>query len=143
MFMSQYNHTIDAKGRLIIPSKYRDVLGESFVVTKGLDGCLLVYGNEEWKAFEDKLQNLLLAQREARQFVRFFLAGACEVEVDKQGRILLPNVLREFAKLEKDVVLVGAGKKVEIWSKEEYERATEDLDMDTISEHMAELGYGI
>ena len=99
MFMSQYNHTIDAKGRLIIPSKYRDVLGDNFVMTKGLDGCLLVYDNTEWANFEEKLKDLPLAQKEARQFVRFFLAGACKAEVDKQGRFLVPGVLREFAEI--------------------------------------------
>ena len=127
MFMGEYNHTIDAKGRLIIPSKFREILGDAFVVTKGLDGCLFVYDNEEWKRFEEKLRSLPITNKEARQFVRFFLAGATEAEVDKQGRILIPNVLREFAEITKDVVLVGVGSRIEIWSRE----------------HMAELGLGI
>ncbi len=113
MFMGEYNHTIDAKGRLIIPSKFREILGDVFVVTKGLDGCLFVYDNEEWKRFEEKLRSLPITNKEARQFVRFFLAGATEAEVDKQGRILIPNVLREFAELTKDVVLVGVGSRIE------------------------------
>ena len=118
MFMGEYNHTIDAKGRVIVPSKFRETLGDEFVVTKGLDGCLFVYDNNEWTAFEEKLKSLPITNKEARQFVRFFLAGAASVEVDKQGRILLPAVLRDFAGITKDAVLVGVGNRVEIWSKE-------------------------
>ncbi|MCX4323356.1 MAG: division/cell wall cluster transcriptional repressor MraZ [Lachnospiraceae bacterium] len=143
MFMGEYNHTIDAKGRLIIPSKFREILGDAFVVTKGLDGCLFVYDNEEWKRFEEKLRSLPITNKEARQFVRFFLAGATEAEVDKQGRILIPNVLREFAELTKDVVLVGVGSRIEIWGRERFEDAAAFDDMDEIAEHMAELGLGI
>ena len=94
MFMGEYNHTIDAKGRLIVPSKFREALGDTFVVTKGLDGCLFVYDNEEWQAFEEKLRSLPITNKEARQFARFFLAGAAEVEVDKQGRRY--GVLRRY-----------------------------------------------
>lgn len=97
MFMGEYNHTIDAKGRLIVPSKFREQLGDEFVVTKGLDGCLFVYDNTEWKKFEEKLQALPLTNQNARKFSRFFLAGASACEVDRQGRILLPSVLRDFA----------------------------------------------
>ena len=140
MFMGEYNHTIDAKGRLIIPSKFREVLGDGFVETKGLDGCLFVYDNAEWTAFEEKLKALPLMNKESRKFVRFFLAGAAEVEVDKQGRILIPSVLREFAELDKDVVLVGVASRIEIWSKEKWEDASEYDDMEDIAEHMSELG---
>ncbi|MBO5207956.1 MAG: division/cell wall cluster transcriptional repressor MraZ [Lachnospiraceae bacterium] len=143
MFMGEYNHTIDAKGRLIIPSKFREALGDVFVVTKGLDGCLFVYDNAEWNAFEEKLKSLPLTNKDARQFVRFFLAGAAEVEVDKQGRILVPNVLREFAELNKDVVLIGVASRIEIWSKERFDGMATYEDMDEIAEHMAELGLGI
>lgn len=143
MFMGEYNHTIDAKGRLIIPSKFREILGDAFVVTKGLDGCLFVYDNEEWQHFEEKLRSLPITNKEARQFVRFFLAGATEAEVDKQGRILIPNVLREFAQLTKDVVLVGVGSRIEIWGRERFEDTATFDDMDEIAEHMAELGLGI
>ncbi len=143
MFMGEYNHTIDAKGRLIVPSKFREILGDVFVVTKGLDGCLFVYDNEEWKLFEEKLRALPITNKEARQFVRFFLAGATEAEVDKQGRILIPNVLREFAGITKDVVLVGVGSRIEIWGRERFEDTASFDDMDEIAEHMAELGLGI
>lgn len=141
--MGEYNHTIDTKGRLIIPSKFREALGEEFVVTKGLDGCLFVYDNKEWAAFEEKLKSLPLTNKDARQFVRFFLAGAAIAEVDKQGRILVPSVLREFAGLEKEVVLIGVASRVEIWSKERWENAASYEDMEEIAEHMAELGLGI
>jgi len=143
MFMGEYNHTIDTKGRLIVPSKFRETLGDEFVVTKGLDGCLFVYDNEEWSAFEEKLKTLPLTNKDARTFVRFFLAGAAGVEVDKQGRILLPSVLREFAQITKDVVLVGVASRIEIWSKEKWESASSYEDMDEIAEHMADLGLGI
>ena len=143
MFMGEYNHTIDAKGRLIIPSKFREILGDAFVVTKGLDGCLFVYDKQEWQRFEEKLRSLPITNKEARQFVRFFLAGATEAEVDKQGRILIPNVLREFAEITKDVVLVGVGSRIEIWSRERFEETASFEDMDEIAEHMAELGLGI
>ena len=141
--MGEYNHTIDAKGRLIIPSKFRDSLGDEFVVTKGLDGCLFVYDNKEWSAFEEKLKSLPLTNKDARQFVRFFLAGATLAEVDKQGRILVPANLREFAGLEKEVVLVGVASRVEIWSKSRWEDAASYDDVEEIAEHMAELGLGI
>ena len=143
MFMGEYNHTIDAKGRLIIPSKFRETLGDEFVVTKGLDGCLFVYDNKEWSAFEEKLKSLPLTNKDARQFVRFFLAGATLAEVDKQGRILVPSSLREFAGLEKEVVLVGVASRVEIWSKSRWEDTASYDDVEEIAEHMAELGLGI
>ena len=143
MFMGEYNHTIDTKGRLIIPSKFREILGDEFVVTKGLDGCLFVYDNKEWTSFEEKLKSLPLMNKDSRKFVRFFLAGAANVEVDKQGRILIPSVLREFAGLDKDVVLVGVASRIEIWSKEKWEEASEYDDMEEIAEHMSELGLNL
>ena len=143
MFMGEYNHTIDAKGRLIIPSKFREVLGDEFVVTKGMDGCLFVFDDPEWQAFEEKLRALPMIDKEARQFTRFFLAGAASVEVDKQGRILLPAVLREFAGITKDAVLVGVSSRVEIWSKDRWEGTVTYQDMEEISRHMIELGIGI
>ncbi len=143
MFMSEYNHTIDTKGRLIVPSKFRDQLGDEFVVTKGMDGCLFVYANEDWNAFEQKLISLPLINKEARKFARFFLAGAAQVEVDKQGRILLPSNLRDFAGLEKDVVLVGVGSRIEIWSRENWENMDADSNMDDIAATMESLGLTI
>ena len=144
MFMGEYNHTIDAKSRLIIPSKFREILGDEFVVTKGLDGCLFVFDNTEWTAFEEKLQKLpSLTNPDVRKFVRFFMAGAITVEVDKQGRILIPTGLKDFAALEKDAVLIGVGSRVEIWSKERWDGTASYEDMDEIAEHMESLGLGI
>ncbi len=142
MFIGEYNHTIDSKGRLIVPAKFRERLGEEFVVTKGLDGCLFVYPMDEWTVFTDKLKELPLAKKDARQFSRFFLAGAASCEVDKQGRILIPSVLREFAGLEKDAVLVGVSSRIEIWSKPKWDEISDvDVeDMDNIAEHMEDLG---
>lgn len=143
MFMSEYNHTVDTKGRLIIPSKFREQLGDEFVVSKGMDGCLFVYANEDWAAFEEKLTALPLINKEARQFARFFLSGAAQVEVDKQGRILLPQNLRDFAELTKDVVLVGVGSRIEIWSKDKWDNVSADENMDDIAKAMEALGLTI
>ena len=145
MLMGEYSHTIDTKGRLIIPSRFREELGETFVVTKGLDGCLFVFSDEEWKAFEIKLKSLPLTNKNARQFARFFVAGATPCELDKQGRILLPATLREFAGLEKDVVLTGMLNRIEIWSKDKWNEnnSLDDVAMDEIAEQMTDLGLGI
>lgn len=143
MFMGEYNHTIDAKGRLIVPAKFREQLGSEFVVTKGLDGCLFVYSNEEWKHIEDKFREIPLTTKDARKFSRFFFAGAAMCEVDKQGRILLPANLREYAAIEKEIVSVGVLSRVEIWSKDRWMDNGDYDDMDEIAEHMAEMGLGI
>lgn len=138
--MGEYSHTIDAKGRVIVPAKFREELGEGSVITKGLDGCLFVYPKEEWQKFEEKLRQLPLNQQNARKITRFFLAGATGCEIDKQGRVLLPAVLREFAELEKDVVMVGIMNRVEIWSKERWNSANAFDDMEEVAEQMNDLG---
>ncbi len=140
MFMGEYSHSIDAKGRLIIPAKFRELLGEEFVLTKGLDGCLSIYPMEEWKAFEEKLKALPLTNKNARTFSRFFVAGATVCELDKQGRILVPATLREFAGLEKDVVLTGNITRIEIWSKTKWMENSSYDDMDAIAEGMQDMG---
>ena len=143
MFMGEYKHTVDTKGRLIVPSKFREQLGDEFVVTKGLDGCLFVYSKSEWENIEEKFRNVPLTTKDARKFARFFFAGAASCEVDKQGRILLPVVLREYAGIEKDVVSVGVFNRVEIWDKDKWQESNSYDDMDEIAEHMADLGLGI
>ena len=140
MFMGEYNHTIDAKGRLIIPSKFRELLGEEFVLTKGLEGCFYIFPWEERKAFEEKLRALPLTNKNARTFTRFFVAGATNCELDKQGRILVPQTLREFAGLEKDVVLTGNLNRIEVWSKEKWSENCDYDDMDSIAEGMQDMG---
>ena len=143
MFMGEYNHSIDTKGRLIIPSRFREELGDEFVVTKGLDGCLFVFPNDRWAAFEEKLEKLPLTNKSARQFSRFFVSGATPCELDKQGRVLLPQALRGFACLEKDVVLAGMLNRIEIWSKSKWIENSSYDDMDDIAEQMTDLGLGI
>ena len=143
MFMGEYNHSVDAKGRLIVPSKFREQLGNEFVVTKGLDGCLFVYSQEEWKRIEESLREKPLTSKDARKFMRFFFAGAANCEVDKQGRILLPANLREYAGIDKEVVSVGVFSRVEIWSKDKWEAMNSDADMDEITGAMEGLGLTI
>ena len=145
MFMGEYNHTIDSKGRLIVPARFREALGDEFVITKGLDGCLFVYAEKEWQVFEEKLRSLPLTNKNSRQFTRFFLAGAAACEVDKQGRVLIPQVLRDFAALEKDVVLVGVASRIEIWSRQLWDECMDnyDDDMDEVAENMESLGFSI
>lgn len=145
MLTGEYNHSIDVKGRLIIPSKFRENLGENFVITKGLDGCLFVYPDNEWKIFEDKLRTLPLTNKDARTFTRFFLGSAVDGGFDKQGRVLLSSALRVFAGLEKDIVLVGVLNRLEIWDKAKWDEknaAVED-NMDVIASNMEELGLSI
>lgn len=123
VFMGEYEHSIDEKGRLIVPAKFREDLGLRFVVTRGLDRCLFVYPSAEWERLvEEKLQALPLGKTEARAFVRTFMSGATECELDKQGRIMLPANLRTYAGLEKDVVVIGVSARVEIWAKGEWEK---------------------
>ncbi len=145
MFMSEFNHTLDTKGRLIIPSRYREILGDKFVVTKGLDGCLFVYDNAEWNAFEEKLRALPISKKDNRMFARHFLAGAAEVEVDKQGRILIPGKLREFADISKEVTLVGVAGHIEIWNRQRWEAMQEEEEesMEDIAERMDDLGLSL
>lgn len=144
MYMGEYNHTVDTKGRLIIPSKFRETLGDKFVITKGMDGCLFVYDYTGWGVFEEKLKTLPINKKDNRMFVRHFMAGACEVEVDKQGRILIPAKLREYAELIKDVTLIGAGEHIEIWNDEKWAELEEDEEsMEDIAERMADMGFGM
>ncbi len=122
MLLGEYQHSLDTKGRITIPSRLRDGLGERFVVTKGLDSCLFVYPLAEWAALEEKLRSLPLTRSDARSFVRLLFSGAVECEPDKQGRVLLPPNLRSHARLEKDVFLLGVSNRVEIWDKEIWEQ---------------------
>lgn len=142
MFMGEYNHTIDTKGRLIIPSKFREQLGEVFVVTKGNDGCLSIYTNEAWETFLEKITKLPNTKN-TRIYVREFVSSAVTVEVDKQGRILVPSTLRSVAHLDKDVVLAGVIDKIEIWDKALWDEQTNCDNIDDIAEQMAELGLSI
>lgn len=142
MFIGEYKHNIDNKGRVIIPSKFRDGLGDHFVITKGLDGCLFVYSLDEWKILEDKLRSLPLTSKDARAFVRFFFAGATECEFDKQGRIILPSNLRDYADIVKETIIIGVSNRLEVWSSERWNdyNNDDDLSYDAIAEKMSLLG---
>ncbi|MBM7095874.1 MULTISPECIES: division/cell wall cluster transcriptional repressor MraZ [Alteribacter] len=138
MFMGEYRHNIDEKGRMIIPAKFRENLGSSFVVTRGLDQCLFVYPEEEWRHLEQKLKTLPFTKKDARAFTRFFFSGATECELDKQGRANIASVLRSYAKLEKECVIIGVSNRVEIWSKEIWEEYVAESE-----DSFAEIAEGI
>jgi MraZ protein len=121
MFMGEYHHSIDNKGRMIVPSKFRDELGEMFIITRGLDQCLFGYPISEWALIEEKLKGLPLTKKDARAFTRFFFSGATESELDKQGRVNIPAPLLQYAKLEKECVVLGVSNRIEIWSKQIWE----------------------
>lgn len=141
MFIGEYYHAIDTKNRMIVPSKFRDDLNGKFVLTKGLDGCLYGYPIEEWKTLSDKLKTLPLTNKNARAFVRFFFSGAHEIEIDKQGRALIPQNLIEYAHIEKEIVSIGVLTRIEIWSKEDWNNYNDsNVDFDEIAEKMQELG---
>ncbi len=142
-FTGEYGHSLDTKGRIIMPAKFREKLGEMIWVTKGLDGCLFVYPNDEWENIENTFRETPRMSKDAREFSRFFFAGAHDCDIDKQGRVLIPSVLREFAGLDKEVVLVGVLNRIEIWSKDRWQENNGYEDMDEIAEHMADLGFDI
>lgn len=139
-FIGEHSHTIDAKSRVIIPAKFREALGEQFVLTQGLDGCLTIYPLAEWEKFQQQLNQLPRTNKQARIFRRFFTAKAAMCELDKQGRILVPSGLREYANLEKDVVITGNDSNIEIWNKEKWEEMNEDIDIETVTEELHEMG---
>ena len=120
MFMGEYQHSIDAKGRMIVPAKFRELLGETFVLTRGLDQCIFGYPMDEWRKLEQKLKGLPMTNKDARAFARFFFSGATEVELDKQGRINIPSTLINHANLEKECIVLGVSSKIEIWAKDAW-----------------------
>ena len=142
MLIGEYEHSLDVKGRLIMPAKLRADIGEKFIITKGLDGCLFVFSQNEWSNFESKLKELPLTNKNARDFVRFFLSGATECEIDKQGRFLITSNLREYATLEKDAIIIGVGTRIEIWNREKWKsyNSDENISADEIAENMTMLG---
>lgn len=121
MFMGEYHHNIDEKGRLIMPSKFRDVLGDSFIVTRGMDSCLFVYPKESWDNLTNELNQLSFTKKDVRAFQRFFLSGATMCEFDKQGRINITTPLASYASLSKECVIIGVNDRIEIWAKEKFD----------------------
>ena len=142
MLIGEYEHSLDVKGRLILPAKIREDMGDKFIVTKGLDGCLFGFSQNEWTNFEEKLKTHPLTNKNARDFVRFFLSGATECEIDKQGRFLIAGNLREYANLEKDAIIIGVGTRIEIWNREKWKsyNSDENISADEIAENMTMLG---
>ena len=125
-----------------MPAKIREDIGDKFIITKGLDGCLFGFSQNEWNNFQEKLKTLPLTNKNARDFVRFFLSGAIECEIDKQGRFLISSNLREYAELEKEIMITGVGTRIEIWDREKWKKynSEENLSADQIAENMANLG---
>ncbi|HET6872534.1 MAG TPA: division/cell wall cluster transcriptional repressor MraZ [Sporolactobacillaceae bacterium] len=143
MFMGEYQHSIDDKGRIIIPSKFRDDLGTTFVLTRGLDQCVFGYPMEEWKQLEQKLKALPFTKKDARAFTRFFFSGAAESQLDKQGRVNISQSLRDHAKLDKDCVVIGVSNRIEIWDKSVWEGYYEESEtsFEQISESLLDFDF--
>ena len=139
MLTGQYTHSIDAKGRVNFPAKLREELGERFIITRGLDNCLFVYSVDEWDQLAAELHELPISK--SAPLNRFFFAGAAEAEPDKQGRVLLPAHLREYAGLDRDVTIAGVSNRAEIWDSERWEKQNEQLTAESIATAMDELGF--
>ena len=138
MFIGEYHHTIDEKGRIIIPSKYREILGNSFIITRGIENCLFVYSLENWEKITNKLSLLPFTRKDARVFNRFFMSGATNVELDKQGRVNVSLPLQKYANLQKDCVIIGTGDRLEIWSEESWNRF-----FDSTKESMSDIAENL
>ncbi|MGN1014238.1 MAG: division/cell wall cluster transcriptional repressor MraZ [Butyricicoccus sp.] len=135
----EYQHTLDAKGRLFIPAKLREELGEHATLTRGLDGCLFLYSEEEWRKLEQTIRELPITK--SRKMQRYLISSAVDVDVDKQGRIVIPPVLRERAGLKKDVTIIGVLSRAEIWDTEQWNAYNGELDPDDVAEAMEEIGF--
>lgn len=143
MLIGEYYHTLDKKGRVIVPSRFREKLGENFLVTRGLDSCLFLYPRPEWENLENKMKSLPFTKAETRAFLRMFFSGASEVEVDKQGRILVPSLLREHAHLNKEVVFIGVSNRAEIWGKDIWEEysSRSNLSFEQVAEKLLDFQF--
>mgnify|MGYP000579698946 FL=1 len=138
MFMGEFHHNIDDKARLVVPSKFRVELGDTFIVTRGLEGCLFVYSKEEWERLVEKLRKLPFTKKDARAFLRFFLSGAQEAYFDRQGRVALPQPLVSYASIEKECVIIGVNDRLEIWSESKFNTLLEE-NYDNISDIAEDL----
>jgi MraZ protein len=142
LFLGEFQHSLDSKGRIILPAKFRDALADGLVITKGMEKCLFIFSRSEWPHLEDKVQSLPLTKRDARKFSRFFFAGAMKEVLDKQGRVLIPENLRKYAELNRDVVIIGVSNRLEVWSKENWEVYLEEAESSyvEVAEEMTDLG---
>lgn len=138
MFIGEYHHTIDEKGRIIIPAKFREELGDNFIITRGLENCLFVYSNKAWEKISEKLNSLPFTKKDARVFNRFFMSGATSVELDKQGRVNIASPLIQYANLCKDCVIIGTGDRLEIWSQEDW-----DLFFNSSKDNMSDIAENL
>jgi len=143
MFIGEYKHTLDDKGRIAIPAKFRDALASGAVVTRGLDTSLFLFPKEEWDKLAQKLASLPLGQSNSRAFARLMLAGAMDVELDKQGRAVLPEYLRAYAGMKKNIILAGLFNRLELWDEEKWElyKKKVESDADSVAEKLGELGF--
>ncbi len=143
MFTGEYHHTLDGKGRVIIPSRLREGLGDQFVITRGLDHCLFAYPNSEWVRLEQKMKNLPVTKRDSRAFKRLFFSGAMEVEADKQGRILIPQNLRDYAGIEKEIMFIGVSDRVEIWNESAWSQyfGEADNNYEELAEKLEDIDF--
>ena len=141
LFLGEFIHSLDDKSRVTIPAKFREGLGDRFIITRGLDNCLFVYPMNEWAIMEEKLKRLPFTKSDARAFVRFLFSGATECELDKQGRILIPSNLRDFANINKEAIIIGVSNRVEVWSKENWEKYSLDAEksFDEIAEKIVDF----
>ncbi len=142
MFLGEYQHSLDTKGRITIPAKIREQLGDKFVVTKGLENCIFLYPLKEWQTIENKLRTLPFTRADVRSFARFFFSGASELEIDKQGRTVIPASLREYALIDKDLIIIGVGSRAEIWAVENWEKYIEgaEASYEDIAASLVDLG---
>ena len=143
MLMGEYEHIMDEKGRVNIPARLREELGDNFVIARGLDSCLFIYTTEEWAILAEKLRGLPSSKAEARAFLRRFFSGAAEVGLDRQGRVLIPPPLREHASLQKEVIFIGVSNHAELWSKEKWEEYSKEADrsLEDAAEKMEDFSF--
>jgi len=141
VLIGEFYHNLDKKGRVIVPSRFREELGDNFIITRGLDNCLFLYPIEEWKNIEGRLKSLPFTKAETRAFMRMFFSGASEVEIDKQGRALIPPILRKHSHLQKEVVFIGVSNRAEIWSKEIWEKysSNSNLSFEQVAEKLMDF----
>lgn len=141
MFIGEYNHSIDDKGRVTMPVKFREALGQVFYITRGLDNCLAIYSESEWIRFQENLNSNRQAKKDFRKIQRFFMSAAYECTLDKQGRLLISQTLRDYANIDKDVTVIGVTNRLEIWDQETWNQYinNDDLDISELTENMEDL----
>ena len=142
MFIGEYEHSIDNKKRIALPKKFRELLGSEVVITRGLDGCLFIYPMDKWRKLAKKLSEMPMGDFGVRSFVRLILSGAAGVEIDSQGRILIPDYLKKYAFLDKDVVIVGIFDRIEIWSRDKWSiyRDNAEKNSENIAQNLNSIG---